>query len=280
MIIYFGALTFIFGLILGSFLNCTAIRIARKQDWVKGKSHCMHCGHDLGALDLIPVISYVSTGGKCRYCRQKISPRYPLTEIIFGLLTLGLYLGVLARPLGAWLNGSDIGIIDSLVIFTRNVFLTGCLFIITLVDIEIQEVPDGCILAGVIAFVLTTPFAYNLSGEDSLWRFILFRLVAAAGTLLLMLGITFLVEKIVKRDAMGGGDIKLYAMMALYLGAVGSYELVMFSSILGIVCVMVRKAVKPDAPRELPFAPSITAAAYVLLIFSETITNWYLGLLG
>jgi len=71
MIAYFGLITFIFGLVLGSFLNCTAMRIVKKENWVKGRSHCINCGHDLGAKDLIPLISYLQTGGRCRYCKRK-----------------------------------------------------------------------------------------------------------------------------------------------------------------------------------------------------------------
>lgn len=283
MILYVGTITFIFGLVLGSFLNCTAMRIVKKEDWVRGRSHCIHCGHELRAKDLVPVFSFLSTGGKCRYCYKKISVRYPVTELAFGLLTLGMYLAVLAGPLRGFLYG--IAELDSLLaplmIFIRNVFLTGCLFIISLVDLEIYEIPDGCLIAGAIAFLVTVPFAYALEGDPQkgLPMFVLHRVLAAVLTLVIILAFIFLVEKALKRDAMGGGDIKLYSLMALYLGYMGSYEMILFSCIAGLLFAVIRRSIAPKAPKELPFAPSIALSGYFLLIFSEAITNWYLSFL-
>ena len=76
---YFVVLSLVLGAVMGSFLNCTAIRIGRKETFVRGRSHCMNCGHELSWMDLIPVLSWVMLGGKCRYCGKKISARYPIT---------------------------------------------------------------------------------------------------------------------------------------------------------------------------------------------------------
>ena len=278
MIIYFGIVTFIFGLLLGSFLNCTAMRICRKEDWVKGKSHCMHCGHDLSAKDLIPLFSYLSTKGRCRYCREKISKRYPLTELTFALLATFMYIAVLKEPLRGYFDeGADI--LVPLVVFIRNIFLTGCLFIIALVDLEIQEVPDGCLFAGGAAFFITSPLAYRYNGDGEYFYWLLFRVLAAIGTLAIILALVMLLEKFLHKDAMGGGDIKLFSLMALYLGYAGSYELVLLSCILGLIFAFVRKILYPDSAKELPFAPAIAASGFLLLIFSDAITNWYFGFL-
>lgn len=276
MYAYFRTIVFIFGLIFGSFLNCTAIRICRKEDFVKGKSHCMYCGHDLAAIDLIPVVSYLLTKGKCRYCKEKISPRYPLTELSFGVITLSMYLAVLEPSLRLAFTVDA----HTLILFFRNLFLSGILFIIALTDLETFEIPDGCILAGIITWIVTAPF---MSGEGVFTKASLLwighHLLAGILMLAIMLLLTMAMEKFLKKEALGGGDIKLFAMLALYLGYAGSYELIIFSCISGLLFAAIRRLLNPDASKAFPFGPAIAFSGYLLLIFSERITNWYLGLL-
>ena len=262
MTIYFGFVTFIFGLALGSFLNCMAMRIVRKEDWVKGKSHCMHCGHELGALDLIPVFSYIFTGGKCRYCKKKVSVRYPLTELIFGLLCLGLYIAY----------GHNI------ILLTSYIILTACLFAASLVDLEIMEIPDGCIIVGVITFFASKVLEYLLTKDKTNVPGILENILSCVGVVAIMVAIALLMGKVLKRDALGGGDVKLYGMLALYLGAAGSYELIFLSCIVGLIFAGIRKYFFPKKDREFPFAPAIAISGYILLIFSKTVTDWYFSL--
>lgn len=259
---YFGIISFLFGLVLGSFLNCTSMRIVRKEDWVKGRSHCMSCGHELGALDLFPLFSYIFSGGKCRYCKSKISPRYPITELTFGLLTLGLYVASPYEP----------------VIFIRNLILIAALFVVALVDLEIQEVPDGCIIVGCVAYFLSIPFLLLTSKGSYKLSDLIESVLSCIGVVVLFIVIAIVMEKILKRDALGGGDIKLYGMLALYLGAAGTYELILLSCVLGLIFAGVRKAVDKKADREFPFAPAIAVSGYILLIFSDTVTNWYFSL--
>ena len=87
-----SVLFFVLGLLFGSFLNCMAMRVVRKEDWVKEPSRCRECGHKLGPADLIPVFSYVFSRGRCRYCKERISLRYPVTELVFAALTVLIYL--------------------------------------------------------------------------------------------------------------------------------------------------------------------------------------------
>lgn len=278
MTVYFGVITFIFGLVLGSFLNCTAMRIVRREDFVRGKSHCIHCGHELGAKDLVPLFSYISTKGKCRYCHKKISARYPITEAIFALLMLFMYIAVMAPAVDKFFYADDGYLLEYLILFLRNVFLTGCLFVIALVDLEIREVPDGCILAGLIAFLVTAPFVLKLEadGNDPMWY--VHHVAAAIITLVVMITGILLIERILNKTAMGGGDIKLFALLALYLGYAGSYEAVLFSCIAGLVFAGIRRLLFPNSSKEFPFAPSIAISGYVLLIFSKALTDWYFGL--
>ena len=86
--IYFSILAFALGAVFGSFLNCAAWRIAHGESFLHGRSHCTSCGHALSALDLVPIFSWLFLGGKCRYCKTKISARYMLTELFFGIISL------------------------------------------------------------------------------------------------------------------------------------------------------------------------------------------------
>jgi len=92
MNLYFSIVFFIFGLVFGSFLNCWAWRIVHNESVLKGRSHCAVCNHELGALDLVPLFSWIFLKGKCRYCGEKISARYPLVELICGLYFLSIFL--------------------------------------------------------------------------------------------------------------------------------------------------------------------------------------------
>lgn len=263
LLIYYGVLTAVFGLVFGSFLNCTAMRIARGEDFVKGRSHCMSCSHELAATDLIPVFSYLIHKGRCKYCGAKVSVRYPITELSFMALSLGLY---------AALAGLSPG---EIVTFFKCWFLTGCLFVISLTDLETFEIPDGAIIAGAISWVVFTAAEFFLGVHDIKW--IIHHLIAALIIGAVMLLISLVMDKILGRDSMGGGDIKLFSLLGLYLGYAGSYELVLLSCIVGLLFAGARKIFIKKASKEFPFGPSIALSGYLLLIFGDRLTNWYLG---
>ncbi|WP_029324012.1 prepilin peptidase [Butyrivibrio sp. AE3004] len=259
--IYYIVCISLFGLIFGSFLNCMAMRIVRKEDFVKGRSHCMDCGHELTAADLIPVFSYAIHGGKCRYCGKKISVRYPLAELTFMLLSVVLFLH----------TGTD------WITFYKNWLLTGCLFAIALVDLESFEIPDNLLITALIGWAGFSVIEVIFFGQSI--KFIGIRvltgLIFGAGMLL----ISLLMDRIFKKDSLGGGDIKLFALLGLYLGFAGSYELIILSCIFGLIFAFLRKKFDSKASEEFPFGPAIAAGAYVILIFGDAITDWYLSLL-
>ncbi|MCR5343352.1 MAG: prepilin peptidase [Butyrivibrio sp.] len=251
----------LFGLVFGSFLNCMAMRMVRKEDYVKGRSHCMSCGHELGPRDLIPVFSYVSSGGRCRYCKEKISLRYPITEISFMVLSDVLY--ICTRPDG--------------IMFYKNWVLVGLLFAIALVDLEAFEVPNELLLAAFISWAAFSVIELILGRNNLLYygKQLLAGLILGAVMLLLSL----LMDSILKRDSLGGGDIKLYAVLGVYLGFAGAYELVLLSCIFGLIFALIRKMISRNASKEFPFGPSIASAAYLVLLFGDAITAWYFKLL-
>ena len=105
MVVYFAIISFILGTVFGSFLNCAAWRISRNMSFVKGRSICPHCKHELSGRDLIPIISYFASGGKCRYCKEKISFRYTFIECLGGISAVisTLYAGIKLKALGIFL---------------------------------------------------------------------------------------------------------------------------------------------------------------------------------
>ncbi len=251
----------LFGLVFGSFLNCMAMRIVRKEDYVKGRSHCMSCGHELGVMDLIPVLSYVTFCGRCRYCKEKISIRYPVTEIAFMVLSDVLY--ICTRP--DW------------ILFYKNWILVGCLFAIALVDLESFEVPNELLIVAFVSWLTFSVIELILGKNDLMYygKQLLSGLVLGAVMLLL----SFLMDLILKRESLGGGDIKLYAVLGVYLGFAGAYELIVLSCILGLIYALIRRMINRNASKEFPFGPSIALAAFLVLMFGDAITAWYFKLL-
>ena len=227
--IYCCVLAGVFGAVLGSFLNCAAWRIAHGESFVKGRSHCTSCGHVLGFLDLIPVFSWIFLGGKCRYCKTKISPRYMLTELFFALVSVLTLLRFDLSPE-----------------FVRNMVLACCLFCLSLVDLEIFEIPNGCLLIPVIAWFVAIPFT-EMSGMD-----VLYHVASGVGYGAVMLALVLLFDKILGKETMGGGDLKLFVVMGLYLGVAASLFALFFSCILGLIMGAIQKRGKENKGPQIP----------------------------
>ncbi|WP_026509072.1 prepilin peptidase [Butyrivibrio sp. LC3010] len=259
--IYYIVCISLFGLVFGSFLNCMAMRIVRKEDFVKGRSHCMECGHELSAADLIPVFSYVFSRGKCRYCGKKISIRYPLAELTFMLLSIILFLH----------TGAD------WITFFKEWILTGCLFAIALTDLESYEIPDMLLIVALISWICfsVVEFILGISSIKFIIQSILTGLLFGAAILI----ISLVMDKLLKKDSLGGGDIKLFALLGVYLGFAKTYELIILSCILGLIFAFLRKRIDKSASQEFPLGPAIAASAYILLIVGDAVTAWYLTLL-
>ena len=249
MLIYFGTIFFITGLVFGSFLNCTAYRISRGEDFVKGRSRCTTCGHELSAMDLIPVLSYILTRGRCRYCGEKVSLRYPLTELLCGILFLGLFLK----------EGLSL-------LFVRDLIFVCCLFCLALVDMEIREIPDGTLIISAATWAATAYFVYHDIKE------VLFHVLAGAVFMFGFLAVSLIMDRILKKESLGGGDIKLFAVVGLYLGFIPSLFCVMIASVTGLLAAMIKKS------GSISFGPFIAVGTYFMLLWGEDLKNLYLGL--
>lgn len=253
LLLYCCAMACVLGAVFGSFLNCAAWRIAHGESFLRGHSRCPACGHTLGIRDLVPVFSWLFQRGRCRYCGEKISIRYPLTELAFALLTLLCLLRFDLTPL-----------------CLRNWIFLCCLFCLSLVDLECYTIPDGCHVIAVGAWLAALPFLRP--GWAEIGRSVLAALVFGGGILLLSL----LMDKLLKRESLGGGDVKLFAVAGLYLGIVGTLFTVLLACVLGLLFA----ALRGGKGKQIPFGPSISAAAAFVLLFGQGAINWYLSLLG
>lgn len=256
ILIYSIVVAFIFGTCMGSFLNCVAWRCVRGESFLKGRSHCTSCGHELGFKDLIPVLSWLSTGGKCRYCGAKVSARYPLTEIAFGLITVICLLKF-----------------DLTVLCLRNYIFLAVLFVLTLTDIDDMIIPDGCHIVAVIAWIAAEPFLFD--GWKGVISHVAAALIYGGG----LLAVSLILDRIMGRDTLGGGDIKLIAVTGLYLGMIGNLFTLMLSCIMGLIFNAIIKRSSGDGDRAFPFGPWIAGAAAIMLLFGDPLINWYQNLL-
>lgn len=256
-IVYFGVLAFVLGAVMGSFLNCAAWRIAHGRSFIKGRSRCPDCDHALGVKDLVPIFSWLFLRGKCRYCGKKIPARYPLTELGFALLTLGCLLRFDLTP-----------------VCLRNYVFICCLFCLSLVDLDIYEIPNGCIIIAALAWLACVPF-----DEDplhALWT----GLAVGAGFGVVMLLFSLLLDKVMRKETLGGGDIKLFAVVGLYLGLVGSLFSLIFACVLGLLLAAIFRKKSAENEGRIPFGPSIALSACFMLFFGQSIVDWYMSLLS
>ena len=245
------------GAVMGSFLNCAAGRMAKDEPFISGRSHCPACGHVLEAPDLVTVFSWLFLKGKCRYCGAKVSPRYLFTELLFAALTVACLLRF-----------------DLTILCLRNWVMICCLFCLALVDLESYEIPDGCLLISLAAWLLALPFLWA-GWKDALWH-LLAALVFGGGLLLLSL----IMDKVLKKDSLGGGDIKLYFVVGLYLGFAATLFSLLLACVLGLLFALLRKRFGKAISEQIPFGPSIAAAAAVMLLFGDPMVRWYLSLIS
>ena len=245
----------VLGLLFGSFLNCMAMRLVRGEDWVKGRSRCRSCGHELGVPDLIPVFSYAFSRGKCRYCGEKIPLRYPLTEFVFAGITVLIY----------YRYGVSFGFIRS--------FVFACsLFVLTLTDIEERLIPNGCVIVPAVSWFVTEPFLF--AGWKDMWMHVGSAVFFAVAILCLSL----VMDAILKKDSLGGGDVKLIGLLALYLGIAGTMFMLFFASVLALIWAFATRRLKRG--QIIAFGPFLSAAGLAMSLYGDRLVNWYLGSIG
>jgi leader peptidase (prepilin peptidase)/N-methyltransferase len=266
------AWVFLLGLVVGSFLNVCIFRLPRGESLVRPGSHCPSCGRPIRPSDNLPLLSYLLLRGRCRFCGDSISWRYPLVEAMTGL---GFVL-VVAR----------FGL--TLPAFLHLLFFSA-LMVLAFIDLEHQILPDAITLPGIPLGVAAAVFpllASCLSGAEPgpLWPSLRPRLLSSLLGLLLGGGlfwlIAFLGQVLLKREAMGGGDIKLAAMIGAYLGwrlLLLTIFLAAFSgSLVGIFLLRLHLRGREEP---IPFGPFLSLGAFLSMLGGDWVVGWYASFL-
>ena len=239
------------GLMIGSFLNVCIYRLPRGKSIVHPPSSCPRCKSKIAPRDNIPVLSYVLLGGRCRKCGKKISIRYPLVEAATAILFF-----LVARYYPQHWS----------VLFP--LYYTAVMIVITLTDFDLKIIPDSLTLPGIPIGLLYHGW---FQGE---WADSFLGILAGGGSLFL---IAELYLRLRKREGMGGGDVKLAAMMGAFLGWQGVFLVLFLSSLAGGlfgVCWMVFG--KKGGAAEIPFGVFLAPIGLIALLYSEPMIAWYL----
>lgn len=250
---YLLFLVFVLGASMGSFLTCMAGRRVKgeKRPW-KGRSHCDGCGRTLDLLDLIPIASWLCLGGKCRTCGAKIGLRCLVTECLCATVFASV----------VWRFGLSWQALELLI-------LACCLVYLSLIDLDTMELPG---IPMVIAAASWLVFLFTHPDPVSRLVWGLIGALCIGGGVLV---ISLIADKVLGRESMGGGDIKLLALLGLYLGPGGGLLLLILACFVGLGMAAATGA---GRGKEFPFGPSIALAAWPTMLFSEAVLSWYLGL--
>jgi len=242
----------VFGLVLGSFLNVCIYRVPLKKSIVYPPSNCPRCNAKIRFYDNIPVISYVLLRGKCRQCKEPISIRYPVVEGITGLLSLALFY--------------KFGVSPQYFLFLA---FSASLVVITFIDLQHKIIPDVISLPGILVGLCFSVLGFT--GVQ--WHESLLGMLAGGGCLFLV-GLLF--EWITGKEGMGGGDVKLLAMIGAWMGWRGLPYIVLISSLTGaLVGGLSLIAARKGMRTKIPFGPFLSIGALVQFFFGNELIAWY-----
>ena len=240
---------FLFGILIGSFLNVCIYRLPEGKSVVSPPSACSSCGHRLGFLDLIPIFSYVFNRGRCRHCGAKYSIQYPLIELLNGIL----YLFIFYKYGFTWIS-----VMHSLTV--------SVLIVVFLIDLRYKIIPDSLVIFGLLYTTIISIMFIDINIMNRLYGFLF-----GFGLFLLIALVT---------NAMGGGDIKLMGFLGLNFGLKGIIFITVSSFVIGAV-VSVGLLISKLATRKdfIPFGPFIAVAAVIYIFWGEELINIYFNLI-
>ncbi len=258
------AYLFVLGAALGSFALVLADRMHAGKDWVRGRSVCDHCGHKLGPIDLIPLLSWVMQNGRCRYCQKKVSVVYPLVELGLGGAFLvsytlapyelkGLFIGLFAL----WLLGLVLA--TALVVADLKWFL-----------LPSKIVYPMAAIALVHRFIAFFAFEQNFVGA----------VVNTALALLISSGLFWVLHRVSNGKWIGDGDYRLGLAIAFYLGdPIKAWMALFFASVVGLILsvpVIVRS--KNKMKLKIPFGPFLIIGLFMTYLVGQRVADWYSSL--
>jgi len=251
---------FIFGAIVGSFLNVCIARIPNDESIAQPPSHCPKCQGPIAFYDNIPLLSYLMLRGRCRSCGEQISPRYFVVELLMAVLSLALF------------DRFGFGFA-----YLASFVLVAALIVISFIDLDVRIVPDVISLPGIIVGLSFSILGYFIVGDSSIVpspASSVIGILAGGGFLL---ATAWIYEKITGVEGMGGGDIKLLAMIGAFLGwpsiPIALFFASLVGSIVGLGCMLVTGAGRRLA---LPFAPFLCSGALLFIFFGDKLLQFYL----
>lgn len=241
------------GLVLGSLTTAMIYRVPRDVSWVSGRSKCTSCFTTLQIYDLVPVFSCLLAGRKCRHCKAPIPLRYPLTEAGVVFLCLGVY--------AAYGFTAPAFFIIAAVPFLAALFM---------IDLDFLILPNQLVLVvggiGVarLFYEVFSPYTFSFTEQ------IFIPYVLGAGIFAgLSWALGFFMTKVLKRDALGFGDVKFFAVAGLWLGISYLPAFYILSGVLGILFSIIWRSVKKEDV--FPFGPALITSLYVLLLFEGSL---------
>jgi leader peptidase (prepilin peptidase) / N-methyltransferase len=242
---------FAFGLIVGSFCNVVIYRLPQGKSIVTPGSQCRACGSSIRPWDNIPLLSYFILKARCRFCREPISARYPVVEFTSGMLFILLYLKFGLNSL-----------------FLIYAIMASTLLVVALIDLDHKVIPNIITLPGIIVGLGLSLRLLSITPLSSLLG------VLIGGTL-------FYLIAIISKGGMGGGDIKLIAMIGAFLGWQGTLFTIFSSALLGSVVGMTLMLLgKKGRKDKVPFGPFLSCGAILFLLSGDGLIQWYRDLLS
>jgi leader peptidase (prepilin peptidase)/N-methyltransferase len=283
MVIFF---IFLIGLCLGSFMNVLIYRLPREESVVYPPSFCPNCGERLKAYDNVPLLGFLFLKGKCRYCDNKISIRYPVVELTTGILISTVY-----YKFGFSLESLKYSILFFLLLAAA---WTDYFTSIDEENFECGIIPDEITIGGIIiglifAFIMSYkffPVIFNLFAHLNFYNF--FKIISLppvynivgviCGFLILWLP-AFLFQLITKKEGMGGGDIKLFMMIGAFLGWKPLFFILFCSSLIGTLIGIPMIILKRNRDYMIPYGPFISLATMFYIYCGDFIINKYLQII-
>ncbi len=244
--IFYKIIIIIYGVFIGSFLNVCIYRIPKKESVVVTRSHCMTCGGQLKWYDLVPVLSFLTLGGKCRYCKTKLSWQYPLVEFANGV---GYAAIVIVKGVG----------IESIL----YCLCASALLALSVIDWRIYEIPVVFnIFIGILGII-------RLLTDYRQWYLYVIGFFAVSSFLYILMIAT-------NGRGMGGGDVKLMAAAGLLIGWKSIILALVLGSILGSIIHLVCMKIK-GKDHQLAFGPYLSLGIYISMLCGNEIIQWYLN---
>ena len=247
MDLYYSIVFFVFGSIFGSFFNVVGYRLPKEESIVYPPSHCPNCNHQLTAIELIPILSYIFLGAKCKNCHIKISPFYPIFEFITGFLFMMAY-----KIFGL-----------NLETLLAIIFLS-TLVIVFISDYQTMIIPDQVIVVSSILMIILMFFTRGIFGLGSS---ILSGIIAFG----IMWLLKALGDYMFKKESMGGGDIKLLFLFGLYFGWEMAIISIFIASFIGLPVSIIILLIKKD--NVIPFGPFLSMAAVIITLLQLDIAK-------